>query len=75
MPGRTISPRALRAARRELGLSLEKVAQQLEVSEKTVRRWERGDNPIKGYYLRPLAELLEVEPEELLESAGLKVAK
>ena len=50
-PGQSLADR-LRAARRTLGLSQERVAAMLDVDESTVTRWERGCR-------RPGAALLE----------------
>jgi transcriptional regulator with XRE-family HTH domain len=64
----------LKAARLESGLSQEKVAQALGVSEKTVRRWEAGGNPVKRLWLKPLADLFEVQPADLLADEEAAVA-
>ena len=57
----------LRIARERTGLSREKVAAQLDISSKTVERWEKGTQKrrIKRSYLKQLADLYEVTLEEL----------
>jgi transcriptional regulator with XRE-family HTH domain len=61
----TASSLTLVAARERLGLSRAKVATKLGVSEKTIYRWERGLTPVRLYQLRALAELYEVDVEDL----------
>ena len=44
-----MTPTELKTARHSLGLGVEKFARVLRVeSERTIRRWERGQSPIPG---------------------------
>jgi len=54
-------------ARKVAGLSQRELAQRLGVDEKTVGRWERGENAPRGGHLRALAEATERSEEFFLE--------
>lgn len=56
----------LRAARESMGYSREYVAARLEVSSKTIERWEKNGGPKKRWQIKRLASLYEVEPSELV---------
>jgi len=54
------------ACRKERNLTQEQVAEKLGVSNKTVSRWENGNNFPDVSLLQPLCELLNVSVNELL---------
>lgn len=60
----------LRRARDAAGLTQEELAELIGSSERTVRRWERGELPSK-YYQQRLCEVLATSLEEL----GFKTAR
>jgi len=64
MSDATVDGSPLRQARDELGYSREWVAARLQISSKTIERWEKGA-PIRGYQLRQLAKLYEVPVAQL----------
>jgi transcriptional regulator with XRE-family HTH domain len=57
----------LQSARESFGLSREKVAAELDVSARTIYRWEKGTTPVKRVVLYRLAELYHVPVDALLE--------
>ena len=58
-----VSP--LRAAREHLGYSREKVAAELNVSSKTIERWEAGQTSVKRWRLIQLAKIYGVGVDQL----------
>lgn len=57
----------MKARRKEIGLSAEKVAEQLGVSPATVYRYEKGDiEKLPGKILTPLAAILKTTPAYLM---------
>ena len=45
----SVTPTELKAIRKRLGLSTRALAEVLRISDqRTIRRWEAGDNPISG---------------------------
>lgn len=67
----TLSPKQVRELRDRLGWSRSELARQLEVTERTVRAWEEGQNPCDGPPALLLA-LLDRRPDVLsiLEAAA-----
>jgi DNA-binding XRE family transcriptional regulator len=60
----------LRAARESMGYSREYVAARLEVSSKTIERWEKNGGPRKRWQRRKLAALYEIDPSKLEEAVA-----
>lgn len=57
----------LKSRRKELGLTLSQIADQMGVSEATVQRWESGNiKNLRHERIGPLAELLHVHPSVLM---------
>lgn len=57
----------LKSRRKELGLTLSQIADQMGVSEATVQRWESGNiKNLRHERIGPLAELLRVHPSVLM---------
>lgn len=60
-------PEALRRRRKELGLTLSQIADQMGVTEATVQRWESGNiKTIRHEKIAKLAEVLDVNPATLM---------
>lgn len=60
-------PEALRRRRKELGLTLSQIADQMGVTEATVQRWESGNiKTIRHEKIARLAEVLDVNPATLM---------
>lgn len=60
-------PEALRRRRKELGLTLSQIADQMGVTEATVQRWESGNiKTIRHEKIAKLAEVLDVSPATLM---------
>lgn len=59
-PNGTIS---LLEARTRTGLSREKAAARVNISSKTLERWEKGETPAKRYVVDQLAVVYGVEAE------------
>jgi putative transcriptional regulator len=55
----------VRAARKEIGLSNEGLARAIDVSLRTVQRWQDGKNAPQGAQLLRLAKALGLQPEDL----------
>lgn len=53
--------------RKSQGFSQESLAERLEVDEKTIRRWERGESEPQPWLRPKLAQCLQVSPERLDE--------
>jgi transcriptional regulator with XRE-family HTH domain len=62
--------RALKAAQDQLGVSAERLAQELELSPQAVYRWLRGDALPRRHNLQALMSLLETPPALLAPAAG-----
>jgi transcriptional regulator with XRE-family HTH domain len=62
-------PERLRTARLAAGLTQERVARRLDVTEKTYRRWETGENPPSRATLEVLAKLFGMPVETLVEES------
>lgn len=58
--------RHLRAWRERAGLTLEQVAEKLDVTHSAVQKWERGQVPVTLPRLQELAPLYGAQPFELL---------
>lgn len=56
----------VRRSRLAQSLTLEEVAYELDVSRQTVWNWEQGMSKPRLTRLRPLAEVFELDPDELL---------
>ena len=56
---------SLRAYRVNKGLTIEQVAKQLEVSQNTIRNWERGERKPKKVYVEALAKLYGVDTKQI----------
>ncbi len=41
-----MTPEELKKLRKKMGISQERLARKMDVSSRTVHRWEKGDNPI-----------------------------
>jgi transcriptional regulator with XRE-family HTH domain len=52
-------------ARTNTGLSREKVAAQVDISSKTLERWEKGKTPAKRYIVNRLAVIYGVDPDAI----------
>lgn len=55
----------IRKLREDKGLPLRKVAAQLDIDTSTLSKVERGERPASPEYLKPLAEILEIELKEI----------
>jgi transcriptional regulator with XRE-family HTH domain len=55
----------IRKRREEKGLPLRKVAAHLDIDTSTLSKVERGERPASPDYLRPLAEILELDLKEV----------
>jgi DNA-binding transcriptional regulator YiaG len=55
----------VRVARKEIGLSNEALARAIDVSLRTVQRWQDGENAPQGAQLLRLAKALGLQPEDL----------
>ena len=64
------APTKIERIRIEKGLTRSQVAERLEMSERQIFRLERGVTPIRKVHLLALAEVLGVDPSELLEDAA-----
>lgn len=64
-------PNRLRSAAESRFYSLPGLARELGVSEKSVYRWNAGENPPRLAMVRRIATLLEREPEWFYESEEL----
>ena len=58
----------LRRLRREAALSQHELAERAGTTQETVSRLERGHHDARGRTLRGLAEVLGVEPRDLMEA-------
>ena len=58
--------RIIKEKRKEIGLTQEQLAEQLNLNPKTVSRWERGTNVPDVSVLNSIAEVLSVDVEELV---------
>ena len=57
----------MKALRKELGLSAEYIANQLNLSPATIYRYENGDiDKVPGDILEPLAAILQTTPAHLM---------
>lgn len=54
----------IRARRKQLGLSQERLAERLHVSPKTISSWENGKSAIKLENAKPLSDELEIPLDE-----------
>lgn len=63
----------IRQKRMEKGLSQNYIALQIGVSEKTYRRIENGESPLDIERLKSIADVLQVEPLELIDSESSPV--
>lgn len=70
MRRRLPSPATRRRLRREAGLTLQIVADEFEVSHKTVARWELGERVPRGEYLPRYLALLDRLTQELASDNG-----
>lgn len=61
----TVSKRTLKELRETRQLSLERVAADLEISERTIRRHEDGTTPLRLIHLKAYADYYGVAPEEI----------
>jgi transcriptional regulator with XRE-family HTH domain len=57
----------LRRLRREAALSQQELAERAGTTQETISRLERGHTAARGRTLRKLAEVLGVEPKELMK--------
>lgn len=55
--------------RKELGISVKKIAQTLDLTESYICALLAGRYPVKKRYLRELSELLEMPEEDILKPA------
>jgi transcriptional regulator with XRE-family HTH domain len=55
----------IRKRREEMELPLRKVAAHLDIDTSTLSKVERGERPASPDYLRPLAEILELDLKEV----------
>ena len=69
-PSETFGQR-LRRLRKKAGLTQEELADKIDVSVMSIRRWEAGDNAPKIEFAKRLAEALGVPQAELLEGSPL----
>ena len=72
-PAKTPQPaygRHLAELRKAAGLSQQQLANRMEVRQSTVASWERSANPPKGEFIVPLAKLLKVSLDVLLQAEG-----
>ena len=58
--------RIIKEKRKEIGLTQEQLAEQLNLNPKTVSRWERGTNVPDVSVLNSIAEVLSVDVEALV---------
>lgn len=68
----------LKSRRKELGLTLNDIAQYMDVSEATVQRWESGNiKSLRQGRVAKLADILNVSPAKLMgwETDGLQPAQ
>jgi transcriptional regulator with XRE-family HTH domain len=52
-------------ARKSTGLSREKAAAQVNISSKTLERWEKGRTPAKRYIVDQLADVYRIPRERI----------
>jgi DNA-binding transcriptional regulator YiaG len=52
-----MTPAQLKKSREKLGMSQESLARHLDVSARTVYRWEKGENQIHSIFARQIREL------------------
>jgi transcriptional regulator with XRE-family HTH domain len=57
----------LRKLRRDAALSQQELAEKANTTQETISRLERGHHAARGRTLRALAEVLGVEPRELMK--------
>lgn len=57
----TIDPAALRRARRAVDLTQRQAADEIGVTERTIRSWERGRHPVPADAVGALARLYQVD--------------
>ena len=55
----------VRAARQEVGLTQERLARELDVTLRTIQRWEDGTSEPRGTQLMALAQCLSVSASDL----------
>ena len=61
----------IKAMRKEKNLTQREVAEKLNISEKTVSKWETGNGLPEVGLMLPLCKLLEISVNELLSGARL----
>ena len=61
----------IKAVRKEKSLTQREVAEKLNISEKTVSKWETGNGLPEVSLMLPLCELLEISVNELLSGERL----
>jgi phage repressor protein C with HTH and peptisase S24 domain len=66
-------PNRLRAFRKRAGLTLEKVAQKLDLSISQISRLERGQSDLTGERLKQFAEIYGCQPADILGSIPRQV--
>ena len=69
----TVVGAKIKYLRKEKGLSQEQVAEYLHVSQSTYARIENGENATWASYLKPISELFNIPPEELIKHDSVKV--
>lgn len=62
-----------RARRAELGLSMQQIAERLDMTRSSVHQWENGENIPGAARLPMVAEALEMRYEDFLRAAGFAV--
>ena len=67
--------RFIKACRKEKNLTQREVAEKLNISEKTVSKWETGNGLPEVSLMLPLCELLEISVNELLSGERLDEKK
>jgi transcriptional regulator with XRE-family HTH domain len=73
-PMTTFSPQRLRNARINAGLTQAELARALQVTERNVGRWERGNNAPHAGTVGRLADVLEVSIQDLYDRDEQAVA-
>ena len=52
-----MKPEELKRLRKKMGVSQEALARKMEISSRTVYRWEKGDNPIHPIFAEHIRRL------------------